>query len=123
MIPGSNLLNMAASLISLQSGTWERFTGRTQNRVRQYINQYDPPVQISGSFQPVPRQVYSQLGLDFNEFYLMLYTSTEIYDTQRDTSGDIINFDSRRFRVVGRNEWSPVDGWNGVMLVEVRAGE
>lgn len=123
MIPGSNLLNMAHLAIAQQRGTLERLGPRTQNRIGQYVNTYEAPVPITGSFQPVPRSVYEQLGLDFNKFYMMLYTSIAIDDVQKNESGDIVNFNSQRFRVESRNEWTPIDGWNGVLMIRVNADE
>ena len=120
---GSNLLNLAHTIIGTQTGMLERPAARVKNAVGLYENQYQAPVPVVGSFQPVPRQVYQQLGLDFNSSYLMLYTSTPLDDIQRGETGDIIRFNSQRFRAVGNNEWTPVDGWNGVLLIRVRENE
>lgn len=121
MIPGQNLLNMALSVIARQTITYYRATGRTLNDVGQDITAYASPVSIVGSLQPVPRQLYEQLGLDLQKSYYTFYTSNNIEDVGRDVSGDQFVFNGQRYQVESDNDWYAQDGWKGVLCVLIGA--
>lgn len=117
MIPGSDLLDLALSVISAQSVTYYRASGRTLNAVGQEITNYQAPTTIIGSMQPVPRRLYEAYGLPFNRTYYTFYTSNNTQDINRDTSGDQLIFNNQRFQIESNNDWYPVDGWQGVLCV------
>jgi hypothetical protein len=119
MIPGSNILAMALTAIAPTTVKYHKWLSRTPNEVGFLVNEYDTPYCISGSFQPVPSSMYQTLNLDFNKKYFMLYTTTEIEDLARDTSSDQIEFNGKRYQVESRTEWSAIDGWNAILMVEV----
>lgn len=115
---GSNLLNIAHRIIPSADVTLLPFVSRDRQPNGNYLNVYGDPVTIIGNAQPVPRERYSMLGLDFNKNYLMVYSSSAIRDVGRGTSSDRIGYDNKRFCAIGDNDWQPVDGWHGVMFVE-----
>lgn len=117
MIPGSNLLNMAFSVISQQTVTYLAATGRALNSVGQDVTSYAPPASLRGSFQPVPRRLYEQYGLDLQKTYYTFYASKDIIDIGRDVSCDQIIFENRVFQCESSNDWFAVDGWAGVLCV------
>lgn len=119
MIPGSNLLNMALSIIAKQAITYYQNTGRTLNSIGQDIALYASPKILVGSFQPVPRNLYEAYGLDFQKDYFTFYTSNNILDVERDVSGDQIAFNGWRFQCESNNDWYPLDGWKGVLCVKI----
>jgi hypothetical protein len=119
MIPGQNLLNMALTVIAKQAIRYYHALGRTQNSIGQDITQYAPVKIIYGSWQPVPRHLYEQFGLDFQKDYFVLYTSNNVIDVQRDVSGDQVSFNGQRYQCESNTEWFQLDGWNGILCVHV----
>lgn len=121
MIPGSNLLNMALTVIRPQTIQFFAFTGRATNAIGLDEATYAAPVAVRGSVQPVPRSQYQRMGLDYNKRYVNLYASTDIDDLARDTAGDQIEFNGRRYEIMGEDDWFPQDGWNGTLAVDIGA--
>lgn len=118
-IPGQNLLNMALTVIAKQPMRYYRALGRTLNSVGQDITQYAPVQTIYGSWQPVPRRLYEQFGLDLQKDYFTLYTSNNVIDITRDVSGDQVAFNGQRYQCESNNEWFQLDGWNGILCVHI----
>jgi hypothetical protein len=117
MIPGSNLLNMALTIIAKQTISYTRAIGRTVNNIGQYVTNYASPVNIVGSFQPVPRAMYELYGLDFQKSYFTFYSSNDLIDIQRDVSADQISFNSQTYQCLSSNDWFAIDGWVGILCV------
>lgn len=117
MIPGSNILKQALSIIASQTISYYKATGRSLNAIGQYITTYASPVSILGSFQPVPRTLYQVYGLDFQKSYFTFYTSTNLIDVQRDVSPDKIVFNSQTYQCISNNDWFAIDGWVGMLCV------
>lgn len=118
-IPGQNLLNMSLTVIAKQGVRYYEFAARTLNSVGQYITTYNPVRVIYGSWQPVPRRLYEQLGLDWQKDYFVLYTSTNTLDVTRNVSGDQISFNGQRYQCESNTEWFQLDGWNGILCVHL----
>lgn len=112
---------MAFSIISKQTVSYYRNTGRSVNDVGQYVSTYDTATQLRGSFQPVPRKLYEQYGLDFQKDYFTFYASTNILDVARNVSGDKITFNGNSYQCESANDWYAVDGWKGVLCVKTGA--
>lgn len=118
MIPGSNLLNTALSVISKQFLTYYQANGRTVNAVGQYVTSFvSPAPQIAGSFQPVPRSRYEYNGLDFQKDYFVFYVSKDLIDIQRDVSTDELGFGSQRYQCISATPWIAIDGWVEMLCV------
>ena len=108
MIPGSNLLNMAFRVIAKETVLYYRDGGRALNAIGQDITIYQPALELSGSFQPVPRKVYYLYGLDLQKSYYTFYASRDILDINRDVSGDQISFKGQRFQCESANDQAAV---------------
>lgn len=121
MIPGMNLLNLALTVIAPATVTYYAYTSRALNAAGVYITTFAAGVDIVGSVQPVPRQLYADMGLDYTRNYVMLYADTPIGDVTRDRTGDQIGFNGKRWQVESANDWQAIDGWSGVLCVEVPA--
>lgn len=119
MIPGSNILSQALQIIASQQVIYKKNNGRTVNQIGQYVSSYDGDQLITGSFQPVPRSLYHQYGLDFNKDYFTFYTDTNVKDILRDSSGDMIQFNGEIFQVESANDWFAIDSWVGVLCVRI----
>lgn len=121
MIPGSNLLNQALSVIQKQSFGYLKFLTRSTNDIGVDVPTYESEKTLTGSVQAVPRNLYQHLGLDWKKNYIMIYSSDDITGIQRDTSGDKVLFAGKTFLVESENDWKPIDGWSGVLCVEVQS--
>jgi hypothetical protein len=119
MIPGQNLLNMSLTIIAKQALTYYRFSGRQLNAIGQDITVYNSPITVYGSWQPVPRILYEQYGLDFQKDYFVFYTSNNVIDVGRDVSGDQLAFNGQRYQCESNTAWFRLDGWKGVLCVHV----
>lgn len=118
-VPGSNLLNMALTVIAPQTVKLFKTTARAANAIGMQVSAYAAPVNVRGSFQPVPRNLYQQYGLDFNKNYATFYVSALIQDVTRATGGDQVEFGGRRYQVLSENDWIQVDGWTAPLLVDI----
>lgn len=119
MIPGSNILNIALTAIGMQQVLYYRFLTRVTNEIGLDESNYDSPIVVSGSLQPVPRNRYEQLGLDFNRNYFTFYAAKNIQDLARDVSGDRISFNGKVFDCLSANDWHGIDGWLAITIVEI----
>lgn len=120
-IPGQNLLNMCLTVIAQQTLNYYQYESRTLNAVGQDITTYYPVITLVGSWQPVPRKLYMEYGLDLQKDYFTFYTSNNLLDVTRDVSGDQISFRGKRFQVESNNDWYQLDGWKGVLCVDLGA--
>ena len=118
-VPGSNLLKKAFKVIKKQPFIYRQFNGRTTNSIGIDVPSYLPDVTLQGSIQAVPRRLFQQNGLDFKKNYITIYSSDTIEGVNRDTSGDRVVFNGKLFQVLEENNWSPIDGWNGVICVQI----
>lgn len=117
MIPGSDILNDALSVIIPQQVTYYAYSGSIINDVGQNVPEYAESVIILGSFQPIPRSLYQQLGLNFDKSYFNLYTSTNIIDVSRNVSGDQISFQGSQYQCESCTQWFGIDGWKAVRCI------
>jgi hypothetical protein len=118
-VPGSNLLKKAFKIINKDSFIYRQFKSRTTNSIGIDIPVFEPDVDLNGSVQAVPRRLYQHHGLDWKKNYITIYSSDTIEGVNRDTSGDRVIFNGKLFQVLDENDWKPIDGWNGVICVEV----
>lgn len=119
MIPGSDLLSLALQVVDPATVSYYRFNNRTENSIGQYISQYNAPISVFGSVQPLPRRFYRDLGLNFNTSFYTFYASVDMLDLARDVSGDFIVFNNRRLEFQSSTPWFPVDGWDSVNCVDI----
>jgi len=117
VIPGSNILNMALTLIAKQVVQYYQYVSRTPNAVGQDVTTYASAVTMYGSFQAVPRQLYESYGLDLQKEYSTFYTSNDLLDVERNVSGDQLTYNGKRYQVESNNDWYAQDGWKGVLVV------
>lgn len=119
MIPGINVLGIAAGVIGQQSPVWLKFKGRTANTRGQWVNEYEAPRAIQGSWQPASASTIRDLGLDATKRYFKLYTGHPVEDVQRGAAPDQLIYGGRRHDVVGGADWYSQDGWRGILCVDV----
>lgn len=118
-IPGQDLLAMALTMIAQQGLTYYKASGRTLNSIGQYVTTFYAGVAMYGSWQPVPRQLMMQYGLDLQKDYYTFYTSNNVLDLDRDITADQVAFNGQLFQVESANDWFALDGWKGILCVHI----
>lgn len=119
IVPGSNLLRLASRVIRFQIIQYYRTNGRTQNAARQWVPTFEPGFNMSCSVQAVNRKNFSQMGLDFNSFYVNLFASLDIVDLERDSSGDRFVYNGSLFQMSQNQNWHSQDGWATCLGVRI----
>ncbi len=117
MIPGINLLHVASTVISLVNVEYYPFLSRDQDAVGNWTTTYSDMIKIPASVQPISRNKYAFLGLDFQKKYVKIFVPYNSIDLDRDTSGDQFIFDNETFTFQNNTEWFAVDGWNSAIAV------
>lgn len=137
MIPGSNILSLALTVIASQVVNWFAFASSTDGSTGLVVSTYAVPQTVPrGSVQPVPRSRYEAYGLDWAKSYVTWYVpNVNALPITRDPSGngDVIewpvNLDgsliagkTRRYQIVGDDPWQNIDGWTGVICLDIGVG-
>ena len=115
----NNLFNQASTIIPSQGGEIIRWSGRVRNAKGNWEDQYAAPAPICGSFQSVPRTIFEKMGLDYKKTYYMLFTSEDVSGLERDKAGDRIIYSGKLLKAETEGGWKPVDGWSGILMVEI----
>jgi len=120
-----NLLNAALTIIPPVTVLWNRATYRQLNDLGQWVTHYNgsdiQPIPIQGSFQPLEKAKYEQLGLDLNKHYFVFYSSNDLLAVERDYSGDTLIFQGRKYQMEDTTDWYFYNGWRGVTCVDIGA--
>lgn len=119
MIPGANLLRLAMGPIARQTLTHSAWVSRTVNAAGDYVSTFAAGVTITGSMQPVKKELYQQLGLNLAKNYYQLHTEADVRVTARDREGDLLTFAGKTVQAESDWEWRSVDGWRKILCVEV----
>lgn len=121
MIPGSNVLSIALSVMGHTSVLYYKFLANTVNSGGYDVATYLPAVTItSGSVQSVNRAKYNELGLDLEKRYIQWFVpGVDVIDIARGYSGDIIEVLGRRWQLTGGDDWYLIDGWKAIMAVDI----
>jgi hypothetical protein len=115
-----NIYKRAAKIIKQDGFGYERFNGFTVNDIGLQIASYDVEIQLKGSVHAVSNSLAQTLGLDWKKKHIMIYGLNSILGVDRDYSGDIINFNGKRWQVLSENDWLATSDWTGVICVEVQ---
>jgi hypothetical protein len=123
IVPGSNLLSIALTVIAPQQIALSRATGRAKNAVGEWVTTYAAQVPVEGSWQPIDQTKYEALGLDLAKKYYMFYTTELITSIERNQSPDICERNGRKYSTVSDVPWNDVDGWQSAMFVDIGAAD
>lgn len=119
MIPGSNLLAAALSVIAPQPVEFFKATGRTVNAQGRETVAYDPPRPIYGSFQPLSAARAVAMGLDAAKEYATFYAQEPFAAPSREGPPDLLVYGGDQWRVEDVQSWFAQDGWESVVCVKV----
>lgn len=120
-IPGSNLLRQAMKVIKPSVVKYLRFNGRILDARRQYIDSYEPEVDLVASVQAIQRSAYKDLGLDFQKNYIKIWAAADLIDIARDNSGDIFKWGGRKYKLIDNTNWMLMDGWASALAIDIGA--
>lgn len=115
----NNLYNIARRVIPRDDIKLSKFIGNNVNDVGQLVPTYAEPIAIDGVFQPVAKDLYEQLGLDYNKHYRVLYTDVNIAEIDNNASSDRILFAGDTYQALYKNNWFVYNGWVGVLCVRL----
>lgn len=119
IVPGSNLLNIALTVIAADQIVLYRATGRAENNIGEWVTTYAPAFPVAGSWQPVDQTKYELLGLDLSKKYFMFYASEQITAIERGVAPDLCERNGRKYSTVSDTPWGDVDGWQSAMFVDI----
>jgi hypothetical protein len=134
VIPGSNILKTALSVIGSQTVNWFKFQSTAPGPTGLQTATYAASVTITlGSVQPVPRSRYEAYGLDWQKSYVTWFVpNVDAQPIKRnpDGSGDVIEWPvnndgsliagkSRRYQLVGDTPWTNIDSWTYVIGIDI----
>jgi hypothetical protein len=87
--------------------------------VGEWLTTYNIPLTVYGSFQPVPKRLYEELGLDLAKSYYVFYSLQRIIDIKRDVSNDQLLYMGERFQCESNTGWYREDGWDAVLCCKL----
>jgi hypothetical protein len=122
IVPSSDLLGLAFSVIASTPFKYFAYRGRSLNEIGLYVSEYFDPIMLHGSIQAVSRSVYQERGLDFQKQYIEIWVEQGVFDISRDTSGDQVEWMSRRYQLTSESNWFAIDGWVSVLAVQIDTG-
>lgn len=118
-VPSSVILQQALTAIRCAVIQYYRANGRTLNDVGQWLTTHDQPITVYGSFQPVPKKLYEQWGLNLQKSYYIFYSLQKIVDVKRDVSNDQISYNGERFQCESNTGWFRADSWDAVLCCKL----
>lgn len=120
MVPGSDLLADAFDAIDTISITYHKYKTRTLNSIGIYVAEFEDGTPVDASVQSVDRNVYKDLGLDWQKNYLVVYLSSDVVDIDRGVTGDEFVIFEKTYQIVSVNPWFNIDGWSSFIVVEIK---
>ncbi len=116
---GFNLLATVQTVIGNQSFQVERWITSNVNSIGYNVDQYGPLITYSGNIQPVDRDIYKDLGLDFSKNYIEIYSVPYIDTLTRDDGGDRIHWNSNIYKADPLSRWAEADNYCIVRAVQI----
>jgi hypothetical protein len=110
---------MATKIIGKNDYILFQYNGRQLDDRGLYVSEFSDPINLKDSIQAVPRNLYAEFGLDWNKYYIQIYTDNPLMVVERENSGDQIEFNGSRYQLLDNNDWNPIDGWQGVLAVRL----
>lgn len=119
IVPGSNLLAAALTVIQRQVFQYIAFEGRTLDGIGYQDVSYAAPVSAYGSTQPASHESLVQLGLDLTKKYMNIFLPRDVQDVDRGSAGDQFIINDQRWQALLKTPWFGFDGWDQVLCVEI----
>lgn len=116
---GFNLLAATQSVIGKQDYQIVKWLSKTENEIGNDVDVYAEPEDRAGSVQPVARNKYQNLGLDFSKIYIQVWDVELIDVLSRSENADQIIFNGGKYKALPDLDWSNSGGWNSVLCVRI----
>lgn len=118
-VPGVNVLGLALGLIARQAVTVFRFVENVGQSNGVDFPTYAPGVPAQGSVQPMSDKTKHEMGLDWNDTWVSLFTAAPLRTVERDGAGDVFVYLGEYYHAQGRTDWMGQDGWNEILAVAI----
>ena len=118
-VPGVNVLGLALGLIARTPVTLFRFRENIGQPNGVDLPTYEPGVAIMGSVQAVSSKTKLDMGLEWQDEYVNLFTSALVRAVERDGAGDVFVWAGKYYHAQGGADWTGQDGWNEVLAVKI----
>lgn len=119
-VPGVNVLGLALGVIARTPVTLFTFVKNERQANGVDLPTYAPGVAITGSVQAVSSKTKMELGLEWQDEYVTLFTSALVRAIERDGAGDVFVWNGKYYHGQGGSDWTGQDGWNEVLAVKIR---
>lgn len=119
MIPGINLLNIAAGVIGQQTIQYRKFLSRALDDQGIWVSAFGEYFPLRSSVQRVKRTQYIQFNLEFQRNYVQVFAPFDMIDLDRDTSGDQFGYNGRLYQLESQGTWFAQDGWASCLAVDI----
>jgi hypothetical protein len=118
LVPGSNLFDIATTVISTDVIQYYRFIGRVVNPDSgDWIPQYDAPELRNASVQAVTKSEITRWGLDMSKQWVMIYVDGYVQDLARSVAPDRFVWNGIEWELRVKTDWSAIDGWSGALAI------
>lgn len=120
----TNLLNLALpiinNIIDATTGIFQvrSCDGETINDIGVPVPSYGEWLGCNGTVQPVKRDRYEALGLDWSKNYINIWGSVIMHTIGDKKQPDQVKWRDRIWNVITINEWNPHNGWVNATAVE-----
>lgn len=118
-VPGINVLGLALRAIQAQPVSIYRFAVNVGQLNGADVPMYAAGVPAVGSVQPVSSEAKQQLGLDWDDTYVTIFTQAPVKTIGRDTAGDVVVYAGKYYHAQGVADWLGQDGWMAVLAVQI----
>ncbi len=115
-----NLLSSALEIIPKQNFKYLKYLGNTINEFGVSVPQYADSVDVQGSVQAVEVSLYSNLDLDMEQNYRMVYAPLDIGGNESQAQPDRFIIQNSVWEVVKNSAWYEFNGWCAVLVVEIK---
>ena len=120
LVPGGNILEDAFAAIGTLTCKYIPWKTRSINEVGQWASLYGTAVDVEVSIQAVDREMYVELGLDFQKDYLTIYAMVDATNIDRNTTGDrFVLPDGKTYQIESIRSWFLMDGWMCALCIKV----
>ncbi len=97
-----------------------KYSGTVIDEMGRDIAQYEEPISVTGSFQPVSSKMYEQLGLDLSKNYRTLYCPALIEGLAQNEQPDRLVYNGGTYETVENQVWYDTNGWTKAIFCEVK---
>lgn len=118
-ILGGHILKQAMSVIGFEVVKYQKYLSKSKNEIGLWVAVYATPVDMKCQVQPVNRNVFQNLGLDFQKDYVRFYTENAVRDLERDRAADRFIYHGDTYEILSNNAWKRQQGWVGALAVKV----